>query len=127
MAWLSACLPAHQALAGWNRLNALSRAAQGPTEPRTLTQLRTDKFAEAILTTDTHAKQWGAECVLEEGCVVRIGAAAKGSGMIHPQMATMLAFITTDAAVEPGALQALLREATERTRKDDSIRKYKHT
>ncbi|HEY8393894.1 MAG TPA: bifunctional glutamate N-acetyltransferase/amino-acid acetyltransferase ArgJ, partial [Thermaerobacter sp.] len=74
-----------------------------------------DAFAEAILTTDTHAKQWGAECVLEEGCVVRIGAAAKGSGMIHPQMATMLAFITTDAAVEPGALQALLREATERT------------
>ncbi|MFJ6374085.1 DUF222 domain-containing protein [Pseudarthrobacter oxydans] len=55
MAWLSACLPAHQALAGWNRLNALARAAQGPTEPRTLTQLRTDKFAEAILTSGTNA------------------------------------------------------------------------
>ncbi|MFJ6302698.1 HNH endonuclease signature motif containing protein [Pseudarthrobacter oxydans] len=55
MAWLSACLPAHQALAGWNRLNALARAAQGPNEPRTLTQLRADTFAEAILTSGTNA------------------------------------------------------------------------
>lgn len=55
MAWLSAYLPAHQALAGWNRLNALARSAQGPNEPRTLTQLRTDKFAEAILTSGTSA------------------------------------------------------------------------
>ncbi|MEW1984374.1 HNH endonuclease signature motif containing protein [Pseudarthrobacter oxydans] len=54
MAWLSACLPADQAMAGWNRLNALARAAQGPNEPRTLTQLRTDKFAEAILTSGTN-------------------------------------------------------------------------
>ncbi|HEX7201432.1 MAG TPA: DUF222 domain-containing protein, partial [Arthrobacter sp.] len=50
MAWLSACLPAHQAMAGWNRLNALARAAQGPDEARTLTQIRADEFAEAILT-----------------------------------------------------------------------------
>ncbi|MEV7999823.1 HNH endonuclease signature motif containing protein [Pseudarthrobacter oxydans] len=55
MAWLSACLPAHQALAGWNRLNALARAAQGPTEPRTLTQLSADHFAQAILTSGTNA------------------------------------------------------------------------
>ncbi|MFJ6270405.1 DUF222 domain-containing protein [Pseudarthrobacter oxydans] len=55
MAWLSACLPADQAMAGWNRLNALSRAAQGPTEPRTLTQLRADTFAEAILTSGTNS------------------------------------------------------------------------
>ncbi|TPV50949.1 DUF222 domain-containing protein [Pseudarthrobacter phenanthrenivorans] len=55
MAWLSAYLPADQALAGWNRLNALARAAQGANEPRTLTQLRTDKFAEAILTSGTSA------------------------------------------------------------------------
>ncbi|MFJ6312849.1 HNH endonuclease signature motif containing protein [Pseudarthrobacter oxydans] len=50
MAWLSAYLPAHQAMAGWNRLNALARAAQGPDEPRTLTQTRADQFTEAILT-----------------------------------------------------------------------------
>ncbi|MFJ6375747.1 DUF222 domain-containing protein [Pseudarthrobacter oxydans] len=53
MAWLSAYLPADQAIAGWNRLNALSRAAQGPTEPRTLTQLSADHFAQAILTSGT--------------------------------------------------------------------------
>ncbi|MEW1984949.1 HNH endonuclease signature motif containing protein [Pseudarthrobacter oxydans] len=55
MAWLSACLPADQAIAGWNRLTALSRAAQGPTEPRTLTQLSADHFAQAILTSGTSA------------------------------------------------------------------------
>ncbi|HEX7201866.1 MAG TPA: DUF222 domain-containing protein, partial [Arthrobacter sp.] len=54
MAWLSACLPAHQAMAGWNRLNALARAAQGPDEPRTLTQIRADEFAEAILTSGSN-------------------------------------------------------------------------
>ncbi len=53
VAWLSAYLPAHQAMAGWNRLNALSRAAQGPDEPRTLTQIRADTFAQAILTSGT--------------------------------------------------------------------------
>ncbi|MFJ6310997.1 HNH endonuclease signature motif containing protein [Pseudarthrobacter oxydans] len=54
MAWLSACLPAHQAMAGWNRLNALARGMQGPHEARTLTQLRADTFAEAILTSGTN-------------------------------------------------------------------------
>ncbi|CAN7325013.1 DUF222 domain-containing protein [Pseudarthrobacter oxydans] len=54
MAWLSACLPADQAMAGWNRLNALSRGMQGPHEARTLTQLRADTFAEAILTSGTN-------------------------------------------------------------------------
>ncbi|MFD0044648.1 DUF222 domain-containing protein [Pseudarthrobacter scleromae] len=55
MAWLSAYLPAHQAMAGWNRLNALARAAQGPHEARTLTQIRADTFAEAILTSGTNS------------------------------------------------------------------------
>jgi hypothetical protein len=54
MAWLSACLPAHQAIAGWNRLTALARAAQGPDEARTLTQIRADEFAEAILTSGSN-------------------------------------------------------------------------
>jgi hypothetical protein len=49
MAWLSAYLPAEQALGGWNRLTDLSRAMQGPDEERTLTQLRADTFAEALL------------------------------------------------------------------------------
>ncbi|TQJ33524.1 HNH endonuclease signature motif containing protein [Arthrobacter sp. SLBN-122] len=49
MAWLSACLPADQALAGWNRLTAVSRGMHGPNESRTMPQLRADTFAEAIL------------------------------------------------------------------------------
>jgi hypothetical protein len=49
MAWLSAYLPAHQALAGWNRLTALARGMQGPDEARTMTQLRADNFSTAIL------------------------------------------------------------------------------
>ncbi|TNB72562.1 DUF222 domain-containing protein [Arthrobacter sp. BB-1] len=50
MAWLSAYLPAHHATAAWNRLTAISRRRQGPDEARTLTQLRADTFAEALLT-----------------------------------------------------------------------------
>jgi len=49
MAWLSACLPAAHALAGWNRLTAMSRSLQGPQESPTMAQLRADTFAEAIL------------------------------------------------------------------------------
>jgi len=49
MAWLSACLPAAEALAGWNRLTAISRGMQGPDECRTMPQLRADNFASAVL------------------------------------------------------------------------------
>jgi hypothetical protein len=53
MAWLSAHLPAHQAAAIWNRTTALARGLQGPDESRTLTQLRADTFAAALLNTGT--------------------------------------------------------------------------
>ena len=53
------------------------------------------EFSQAIMTTDTVHKTLGAELQTESG-VVKIGGACKGSGMIHPNMATMLAFITTD-------------------------------
>ena len=71
-------------------------------------------FAEAILTTDTRTKE-AAAYVRIGGEPVTVGGVAKGSGMIHPNMATMLAFITTDAAIEKECLQDTLREATERT------------
>jgi glutamate N-acetyltransferase/amino-acid N-acetyltransferase len=65
--------------------------------------------ARAILTTDTHPK----ECVVEfsvDGRTARVGAMAKGAGMIAPNLATLLAFFTTDAAVEAGILrEALVR------------------
>lgn len=60
MAWLSACLPAAQAMAGWNRLTALARGMQGPDEPRTLTQLKADNFTEAILGSGNHSGCAGA-------------------------------------------------------------------
>lgn len=63
--------------------------------------------AEAIMTTDTITKQVAFEVEIG-GCSVRIGGMAKGSGMIHPNMATMLAFITTDAKISASALQAAL-------------------
>lgn len=71
-------------------------------------------FSEAILTTDTCTKE--VAVILEiDGKKVTIGGVAKGSGMIHPNMATMLAFVTSDAAVEPGALQRLLSRTTDQT------------
>ncbi len=70
--------------------------------------------AEAILTTDTATKEFAAELVLNGKRVV-IGGMAKGSGMIHPNMATMLAFLTTDAHVERQALDLALRWAVDRS------------
>jgi glutamate N-acetyltransferase/amino-acid N-acetyltransferase len=69
---------------------------------------------EAIMTTDTRKKEIAVEIEIG-GKPVRIGAMAKGSGMIHPDMATMLAFITTDAAILPSALDSSLRRAVKRS------------
>ncbi|WP_062226797.1 bifunctional glutamate N-acetyltransferase/amino-acid acetyltransferase ArgJ [Aureimonas frigidaquae] len=66
--------------------------------------------AEAIMTTDTYPKV-ATRSVTIDGVAVRINGMAKGAGMIAPDMATMLSFIATDAAIAPGALQALLSAA----------------
>ena len=63
--------------------------------------------AEAIMTTDTVKKEVAVEFTLG-GKTCRMGGIAKGSGMIHPNMATMLVFITTDAAIAPAMLQKAL-------------------
>jgi len=63
--------------------------------------------AEAIMTTDTVAKEIAVEFTVG-GKVCRMGGIAKGSGMIHPNMATMLVFITTDCAISPEMLQKAL-------------------
>jgi len=70
--------------------------------------------AEAILTTDTRPKEFALEIELPGGRV-RLGGMAKGAGMIAPDMATMLAFLATDAAVPSAALAAALRPAAEAT------------
>ncbi len=61
--------------------------------------------AEAIMTTDTYAKEIAVEFSTFSGHVIRIGGIAKGSGMIAPNMATMLAFLTTDANIAQPLLQ----------------------
>ena len=70
--------------------------------------------AQAILTTDLVDKQVALEADLQ-GRRVRIGGMAKGSGMIHPDMATMLGFFSCDAGVEPSRWQAMVRRAVQRS------------
>lgn len=71
---------------------------------------QSDAAAQAILTSDTRPKQ----CAIQVD-QVRIGGMAKGAGMICPDMATMLCFITTDAAVSAAELQAATRAAADRS------------
>lgn len=70
--------------------------------------------AESIMTTDTTLKQL-AVSFEAGGKWITIGGMAKGSGMIHPNMATMLCFITTDAAIEQQCLEQCLRQAADRS------------
>ncbi|MEP7309250.1 MAG: bifunctional glutamate N-acetyltransferase/amino-acid acetyltransferase ArgJ [Acidobacteriota bacterium] len=70
--------------------------------------------ARAIMTTDPFPKEAAAHVVIP-GSAITIGGMAKGSGMIEPMMATMLAFVTTDAALPRGLLDRALREAVEDT------------
>lgn len=70
--------------------------------------------AEGIMTTDSHPKQAGALLDIG-GREVRIGAMGKGVGMIHPDMATMLAFVATDAALQPAFARAALKRSVDRT------------
>ena len=73
-----------------------------------------DSAATAIMTTDTVKKEI-AVCVEIGGREVKIGAIAKGSGMIHPNMGTMLAFVTTDCAITHEMLSEALHEMVART------------
>jgi len=68
--------------------------------------------AEAIMTTDKFPKEVAVRVMLGD-TQISIGGMAKGSGMIAPNMATMLAFVTTDAAISPGLLQETLRRAAD--------------
>lgn len=70
--------------------------------------------AEAIMTTDRSRKEIALSLELG-GKTVKLGAIAKGSSMIHPNMGTMLCFITTDCAITPQMLEEALREVTAKT------------
>jgi len=73
-----------------------------------------EHFSAAIRTTDKHAKKGALEVVTPEG-KVKLGFAAKGCGMISPNMATMLCFVTCDAQVEGAAWAGLLHGAVDRS------------
>ena len=85
--------------------------------PRLVAEARPDgfvDFAEAIMTTDTVPKLVTRHGVLS-GIPFTVTGTAKGAGMIHPDMATMLAFICTDAGVTAGELQSILKTGVERS------------
>jgi glutamate N-acetyltransferase/amino-acid N-acetyltransferase len=72
-------------------------------------------FATAIMTTDTISKQTAVAVKDGARVLYSVGGCCKGSGMIHPNMATMLAYVTTDAAVERDFMQAVVREVADAT------------
>ncbi len=84
--------------------------------PRLIAALGRDGMtaAQAIMTTDAFPKTAAVEVDLGDGRIA-IGGIAKGAGMIHPDMATMIAVMTTDAAVDPSLLRQTLRTAVNRT------------
>ena len=88
MAWLSACLPADQALAGWNRLTAIARSQQGPEELRTMSQLRADTFALAVLGSGSITHGGGtcatplSDTVSDDGAGPRVGASGRTGGVV---------------------------------------------
>lgn len=93
-------LPMDKVRAGIQKASA-SRAADGG-----------ELAALAIMTTDPFPKSRAIECTLDDGRTFRVGGIAKGSGMIEPRMATMLAFLTTDAEVEPELLRRALASSS---------------
>ena len=88
-------------------LNIEPIAAGIPALIESLSADGSDAAAEGIMTTDTIKKEVAVEFIVG-GKTCRIGGIAKGSGMIHPNMATMLVFITTDCAIAPAMLQKAL-------------------
>jgi glutamate N-acetyltransferase/amino-acid N-acetyltransferase len=85
------------------------------TVPRLVKNLSTENgqmAAKGILTTDKVTKEIAVEIILDQKKII-IGGCAKGSGMIEPNMATMLAFITTDASISPQMLKTALKDAVE--------------
>lgn len=90
---------------------AMERLRRGIEEVVLSTQGGHD-LARAILTTDPFPKERALTLELTGG-MITVGGIAKGAGMIHPQLATMLCFLTTDAALEGAFLEAALREAVE--------------
>ncbi len=99
---IGAPLPVARVVAGVRA--AAGRLARGPEAD--------EAAARAIMTTDTRPKRAAVRCVID-GKAVTLGGMCKGAGMIEPQMATMLAYVATDAAVDPAWLRTALKAAAD--------------
>lgn len=113
------CTPVHQVFVGSTgvigRVLPIDRiTAAIPTLISRLSAQGGGQAAQAILTTDLRAKTVALRAKIG-GRVITIGGMAKGSGMIHPNMATMLAYLTTDAAIAPASLQHVLKSAVDQS------------
>ena len=96
------------------RSEKIIRAVPALVHARSASAAAFAKFTRAIMTTDTRPKWASAKCDIG-GKRVRILGCTKGAGMIQPNMATMLAFLATDAAVTPALLSSALRRAVSHT------------
>ncbi|MHB8074637.1 bifunctional glutamate N-acetyltransferase/amino-acid acetyltransferase ArgJ [Desulfosporosinus fructosivorans] len=107
-------MPIDRVLSGIRAASAelLGDMVKGIREPKEISENGAHRAALAIMTTDTTVKERAYELPCEGG-VVRLGGMAKGSGMIHPNMGTMLGFLTTDANIASSELQRILREAVD--------------
>lgn len=91
-------------------VNGMNKIVEGLGD----TEKHADLAYQGIMTTDTKKKEIAVEFMLN-GKVCKIGAMTKGSGMIHPAMATMLCFITTDVAITPAMLDKALKSTVDDT------------
>ncbi len=96
------------------RVERIVAAIPGLVRSATCRSETFDGFTRAIMTTDTRPKWAAARCVLG-GRAVRLLGCSKGAGMIHPQMATMLAYVMTDAAIDAPILRQALATAVRTT------------
>ena len=93
-------------------LNIDAIAKGMPAAAAALSKDGSDAAANAIMTTDTVKKELSVTCSIG-GKMVTIGAIAKGSGMIHPNMGTMLCFLTTDCAISPEMIKSALLDTVQ--------------
>ncbi len=107
-------MPIDRVLTGIRAASAelLGDIVKGIREPKETSGDGAHRAALAIMTTDTTVKEHAFELPCQGG-VVRLGGMAKGSGMIHPNMGTMLGFLTTDVNIASAELQRILREVVE--------------
>lgn len=95
-------------------IEKIVRGIEGLAKIKNSSNVNAHDAAKAIMTTDTFSKEVAVEFMIQ-GKTVRMGAMCKGSGMIHPNMCTMLGFVTTDLAISKELLQEALLETVEDT------------